>query len=371
MTGGRSLLAVLAAAMVLPATVPGHAASTDTVSSQHRAIHWKGQLDRPAPFGCNAPNLGCDQHSFVVVAPRGAWITVSVAGDPNANLRVTTSGGELVGNGGQAEDLNPDDTLTPTTTFQQVRSGRVAYVASVGDVAATAVSPISFQATAQLAGSAFDRAGDCGVTSGLEHLQDTDNGRPTPTLRVRLVAEPDDASAVRAAGKTLTQTYARINVPVTVSYDFMHLVVTTTSGYPYEAVRRHYGGVRPPGVDVVDVLTDKFAGGEASCIGGIAYPEKAFAVSNIHYTVQGTVPVSQVPAGMVAAHEIGHLLGAQHQQVSCTEALPQEIAAPAADGWIGPCTVMGPAALQDSETFSTLERSTIRAYVRKYAGRAS
>jgi len=155
---------------------------------------------------------------------------------------------------------------------------------------------------------------------------------------------------------------------VKVSYDFFRIVEDGTK-YPFEQVRRHYGGVRPPGVDVVDVMTDLFAGGDADCIGGIAYAEKAFAVSNVHYTVQGAVPVDQVPAGMVAAHEIGHLLGAQHQQVSCTEALPQEVATPATDGWAGPCTLMGPAALQDSETFSTLERNTIRAFVRAYAGR--
>ena len=188
MSGGRSLLALLAAAMVLPATVPGQAAAPDTVSAGHRAVHWSGVLEGPAPAGCNGPNLGCDRHNFVVVAPRGAWITVSVAGDPNASVRVTTSDGELVGNGGQAEDLNPDDTVTPTTTFQQLRPGRVVYVAAVGDVTATPALPASYQATAQLAGKAFDRAGDCGVTSGLEHLQDTDDGRATPTLRVRLVA---------------------------------------------------------------------------------------------------------------------------------------------------------------------------------------
>jgi hypothetical protein len=117
----------------------------------------------------------------------------------------------------------------------------------------------------------------------------------------------------------------------------------------------------------VHVMTDLFSGGYADCLGGVAYPEKAFSVGNVHYTVQGTAPVDKVPAGMVAAHEIGHLLGAQHQQVNCAEALPQELAQPATDGWVGPCTLMGPAALNDSETFSTLERATVRAFARRYA----
>jgi hypothetical protein len=75
-----------------------------------------------------------------------------------------------------------------------------------------------------------------------------------------------------------------------------------------------------------------------------------------------------VPAALLAAHEIGHLLGAQHEQVNCVEAIPQEIAQPAPDGYFGPCTVMGPYALQDSEMFSTLERNTVRSYADAYAG---
>lgn len=370
MPGGRSLLSLLAVGLAACVSMPGHAASSDVVSARHRTTHWDGTLSGAAPLGCAAPNLGCDRHAFAVDAPQGSWITVSVATAESVNLRVTTSDGRLVGNGGI--NFNPADgggNADPTTTFQQVSNGRVDYVVMVGDVAATAATSGAYRGTVQLAGRAFDRGGDCGITTGLEHLRDEDNGGPTRTVRVRLVADPRDATVVHAAGKTITQIYARINVPVKVSYDFFRLPPAPATGFPYDPVRQRYGGVRPPGVDVVDVMTDEFAGGQAACIGGIAYPEKAFAVSNVHYTVQGTVPVDQVPAGMVAAHEIGHLLGAQHQQANCAEALPQEINAPAADGWIGPCTLMGPAALQDSETFSTLERDTIRAYARAYAGR--
>src|SRR4051794_17059367 len=94
MPGGSSLVALLAVVAATAVAMPGNAASRDTVSSSHPEVQWSGSLDRPAPFGCKSPR-GCDKHSFDVVAPRGAWITVTVGGDQNASLRVTTSDGQL------------------------------------------------------------------------------------------------------------------------------------------------------------------------------------------------------------------------------------------------------------------------------------
>ena len=55
------------------------------------------------------------------------------------------------------------------------------------------------------------------------------------------------------------------------------------------------------------------------------------------------------------------------EQSNCVEALPQQAKQTASDGSLGPCTLMGAAGALDSETFSTLERSSIRDYVRRYA----
>lgn len=351
--------------LVLLASPTDAAPPPAPLSARSPQVAWSGTVEGVAPFGCDRPSTSCDVTRLTVDAQQGSWITVSL-GAEYLHLRVT-EGGRHIASAGQTLTANPDERPAPTVTFAQVRSGRVQYEVAIGSLSAAPPAPDDYRAVARLAGRGFDRAGDCGVTSGVEHLQEPVDGPPS-TLHVRLVAEPGDRPAVVAATQALVETYDRIGVRVRVSYDFRPLVVSDTE-LPYEQVRRAYGGVRPRGVDVVHVMTDQFAGGVADCIGGIAYPEKAFSVGNVHYTVQGVVPVDRVPAGMVAAHEIGHLLGAQHQQVSCVEALPQQVVRPASDGWTGPCTLMSPAALAASETWSTLERATVLAMVRRYASR--
>ena len=366
-------LSLLALPLLLTATLgmPAHAGTppSRTLSASAPTVSWKGTLAIPDPLGCGATaSLGCDETTLTVLAAKGTWITVSVD-DPTGYLRVT-QGATSVANGGQHASTGAS-TITPTVTFQQVSSGRVAYVVGVSDLAANPASPITYQATARLSGKAFDREGDCGASPGVEHVLDTDDGATLP-LSVRLVADPKDKRAVIAAAKGLVEIYGRIDVAVRVSYDFTSIRPLRTDTHPYEVIRRRYHGLRPPGVDVVHVMTDLWAGGFADCIGGVAYSEKAFSVGSIHYTVEGVVPVIPpqplvAPAALVAGHEIGHLLGAQHQQVNCIEPLVPQVTAPPSDGWVRPCSIMGPLAHVDSEIMSTAERTTVRSYVRRFA----
>lgn len=90
------------------------------------------------------------------------------------------------------------------------------------------------------------------------------------------------------------------------------------------------GGVRPRGVDVVYLATDRVihSAGRADCIGGVAYPEHAFAVGQLTFNgligvnvVGSPVPVPSPPVtdsgAKLIAHEIGHLMGAHHHYGNC------------------------------------------------------
>lgn len=365
-------LSMAALSVFVFASGSGAATSPATVLSRAgQTVTWSGSLTTSDVLGCGeVVSTGCDHAALKVRAARGAWITIRVDG-PSLYVNVTSEGKAVASNGFQPASTKHTGPSEPSAvTFQQLRSGVVTYDVGVSAFTVSPQTPITYRARAQLAGKAFDRQGDCFVgLGGLDHLLDVDDGRRLH-LSVRLVSEPADAAAMRAAAPGLIETYDRINVALKVSFDTMPLVGFQT--YPYEAVQRAYRGVRPAGVDVVHVMTDKWAGGFADCIGGIAFRERGFSVGSLTYMAAGVVRLPLNPravAALIAAHEIGHQLGGQHQQASCAEAAPQQAVRPASDGWIGACTIMGPLAAQTSETFSTLERSSVRAYVRAYAGR--
>ena len=361
------LVALLASSSCFAGISQAASAPSRSLTRIGQTISWSGTLSTPDPMGCGAvTSRGCDVTAVTVVAPAGSWITIG-ADDPQGYLRVSDNGTYVASHGTTYAVPPQYSTTPPSTTFQQVRSGTVVYQIGVSDPTATTTMPLPYRANARLAGKAFDRDGDCYFgDSGASALLAADDGAPL-ALAVRLVTAPADAAEVRSKViPALIETYRRINVVMSISLDVMPLLNVDT--YPYEQVQRRYGGVRPAGIDVVHVVSDNFPGGFGNCIGGVAFAERAFSTGSLHYSLQGTVAVPMVTAAAIAAHEIGHLLGAQHPMGHCVEAAPQLATQPASDHSIGPCTVMFPAAVGVSETFARLERATIRSYVRRFAG---
>ena len=135
----------------------------------------------------------------------------------------------------------------------------------------------------------------------------------------------------------------------------------------------------PEEFDVVELLTkrdiealgQKAIAGQAECIGGVAFKEHSFNVSEAQQDAdQGGVaigPLRLIPdqAAKITAHEIGHLLGGQHHFANCVEGGRAEDITSGADS--SPCTLMFNSADFISLHFGTLNGRIVRGYALVHA----
>lgn len=177
-----------------------------------------------------------------------------------------------------------------------------------------------------------------------------------------------DAFAIAAE-----RSYAALGITLNVvSYATVNFTTNVASAIN-TAAKAHFGGTRPANADVVYTMTSKnitdaVAGdgvaGLADCIGGVEFDDRAFAVGEvlnsfgigpIHFYVYGTA--------VVAAHEIGHLMGAHHHYANCVEGILTELD----KGEPSACTLMSNFADFDSLNFSVLNSAVVRAHAVQYA----
>jgi hypothetical protein len=368
----RRTAAVTAALLTACLLTPAAGDTGVAIGGSRRSATIRGTVTTADPLGCGSrASTGCDEHPFSVTAPAGAWVTVRLndaQNDPLALLRVRTAGGEAVGESGGT--LDPHDTdhageTADNVTFRQLRSGRVAYVVGVSSATPTyAAQPWSYTATVSLSGNAWDRAENCvGAEPAVVPPVPADTTKRL-RLAVLVLTPPALLAEVRKDSAVIVADYAKINVAVRVTVRAANLPETGDPAVTFAYLRKTFGGERPRGYDIVYAASDYFPGGVASCLGGVQWAERAFALGQVHYTAQGTdVPGNAVRMGDIAAHEIGHLLGARHEHANCAEAEPEAAQA----GASGPCTIMSPAALAGSGEWSTLETAYVRYFVEHYA----
>jgi hypothetical protein len=285
-----------------------------------------------------------------VIAPDG-----TVIARDNADLLLLTRPG---GDEGSGES---------DVTFEQpAGTGTVRYRVRVSNSlpAGQLFSSGAFKATARLGGQALDRDPECGVVG--QPTLDLDPGKTLP-LHVRILTSADLLADMKRGVPLAVEAYRQIDVALTVTYDVTRLPPDGDNITLRALARARYGGKRPAGVDAVYVANDSFGGGQADCIGGTLYPELGFSVGQVHYSPEALIPggTGTVSAGVIMAHEVGHSVGAHHEQGNCAEGAPAQAGAGTSPESRGPCTIMTPTALTNGRTFSTLEKGAIRALLQR------
>ena len=389
----RSALAALGTAALLLVSGAGPAASSEpssgTVSSASPSVIWSGGPLAFTTFGTGCEPAGasptCDVFDLTVgaLAPDADDVVISVAADhPSDILSLYVYGpdGALV-----AEDTNL--TANPRVTLRGAAAG--AYSVRVEALLSTSGLPTyRALAAATEAGPAPDEEVPCtGDDAGLgpppdEVLQAAldDDGRPV-RLDVLVLLDGVEEAYARAFFEKVALPYAELNIQVAPVFEVVP-AGAITSDVTTEIIEQTKALVPdrrvPDEFDVVELLThrdiealgQKAVAGQAECIGGVAYKEHGFNVSEAGLGTDPAGiafgPLTLVPeqAAKITAHEIGHLFGGQHHFANCVEGIRGDALS---GGDSSPCSLMFNSADFMSLHFGTVNGRIIRGYGLVYA----
>lgn len=192
------------------------------------------------------------------------------------------------------------------------------------------------------------------------------------TLDVRVLLDGVSQARGGQVVQAARQSYASQGIALNPTFQTVTFTGTDAEGLIAQS-KATFGGQRPAGTDVVYTLTGKditlggtdAVAGLADCIGGVAFPANAFAVGenfkNDQASLLGLVPAAGSLSAKVAAHEIGHLLGGQHQYANCAEGVLTELTE------VSPCTLMFNDIGLASFNFSTVNSLVVRGHSQAYA----
>lgn len=145
---------------------------------------------------------------------------------------------------------------------------------------------------------------------------------------------------------------------------------TSDASYLFQQAKQAVGEVRPQGTDVVYLLTSAeitgVVAGMADCIGGVRYPNRAFAIGEEapDYEHSSTLNFCCTwITAKIAGHELAHLLGAHHHYANCAEGAPTAVE----DRHAFTCTMMFNDVGAVNLRFSTVEAAVVRGHALEYA----
>ena len=395
---GVATLLFVAASVVAVVWWPASAASPNEgriEAGGERAVTWRGTFSASNPGLCaGALDPTCD-HFLLHIGGRGnqdVRVVIRGAESDDLDLYVYDPRGALAGesaNAGSSEVVVLDN---PVDGTYEVR------------VQPFLVEPgATYEGVAMYAGDAVDSdvMEDCLQVDGPDYASAPQMDPREPILvDVGVLLDGVDEGTAARAFEAARRPYADLGIdlnPVWYSpVSFADDGVTARGARSAGALRliadakAVFGGMRPPGTDVVYVLTSKDlydlpadtngsdgpddvdrrygVAGMADCIGGVQFADHAFAVGE----VMGELQMARADLGAtvldldlyrdatakVAAHELGHLLGAHHHYANCAEGDLEDNAS----GDIAPCTLMSNFADFTSLKFGAINGAVVRGH---------
>ncbi len=367
------------AALLLPALfVAARAAEPEsgTLSNQSKTTTWTGGppiTSVPNPAGCLGPNdPTCDAFSLTVDLKVGARFAVAITTElesddydlfvfypdgTEAARSATETGNESVvventgahGAGPFAVRVLPF-LVASGSTYQGIAS-RTRATPIEGSDLTSCLEPVP-------------------VALGLAGI--TDLGQRV-SLDVAVLLDGVDQALGQQIMAKAAESYAPLGIDLRVaSFRSVSFTGTEGSGLIQQA-KDFYGGQRPRGSDLVYVLSGKdlTSGGNAGlagladCIGGVRFSTRAFAVGE----AVGIEPFNVGPFVLevdahpeIAAHELGHLMGAHHHYANCVEGV---LSGEPTD--LSPCTLMFNFVDFQSLNFSVVDGPVVRGHAVQFA----
>lgn len=379
---GATTLAAAALAVAGTGPAPAAPSGPARLSPTTQQARWDGgTFDLPAAAGCTGPHdPACDHLALEVEASAGQLVRVGIVDSraDNFDLFVFSADGRELGRSTRLTDA-PD-----VVTFTHEVAGRAEYEVRVRPTVVTQRSSYRGQAAfveEGTGGSPVDaEPQDCteAVPEATGVAGVTDGGQVV-NLDVYVLLDGVTTARGQEIMTRAADAYRPLNISLNVSgYASVAFSGTEAQGLIDQA-KRVYGGSVPAGGDAVLVITGKDvtlsgAGvitGYADCYGGVRYANRSFAVSesgtlleDFHFPPpDGPVMLYHRAAAKLAAHEIGHLMGAHHHYSNCVEGIPSELEVLEPS----PCTLMFNSVDLSSINFGFLEGAVVRGHAVAYA----
>ncbi|HEV8580407.1 MAG TPA: zinc-dependent metalloprotease family protein [Thermoanaerobaculia bacterium] len=372
------LIAAVAALLLLSGAAPGSAAEPDsgTVSNGHRTASWSGgpyTVGVPNQLGCLTPaNSTCDAFALTADLKPGSRFAVAITSEnaeddydlyvyypdgteagrsanAGSNESVVIAHNTLHGSGPYAVRVLPFSVASGSTYQGIARSTRE-----------VAIDPEDLNTCLEAVPAAV---GISGITDAGQIV----------SLDVAVLLDSVSLGLGNQIMAKAAEAYAPLGLDLR-AVSYRSVTFTGTEGADLiQQAKNYYGGVRPKGSDLVYVLTSKDItnggntglAGLADCIGGVRFPYHAFAVGE-------AVGIDPAPIGPfvlevnahpeIAAHELGHLMGAHHHYANCVEGILEGEA-----NDLSPCTLMFNFVDFQSLNFSQVNRAVVRGHAVQYA----